>query len=58
MEDHFNQQERVYHFYTLFGKEDVKNGHLDLYKRALEMKDQTLYMSIALIKEDFLIEEK
>ncbi len=55
MEDHFNQQERVYHFYTLFGKEDVKNGHLDLYKRALEMKDQTLYMSIG--KEDFLIEE-
>jgi putative tributyrin esterase len=55
MEDHFNQQERVYHFHTLFGKNDINKSHLDLYKHALEMKEQDLYISIG--KDDFLIEE-
>lgn len=55
MEDHFDQQERVYHFHTLFGKTEIKESHLDLYKCAQEMKDQALYISIG--KDDFLIEE-
>lgn len=55
MEDHFNQQERVYHFHTLFGNEAIQNSHLDLYQLAEEANEQELYITIG--KDDFLIDE-
>jgi S-formylglutathione hydrolase FrmB len=55
MQDHFIKGERVYHFETLFGKETVKDSHLDLYHVLRNGTEQALWLSCG--ESDFLIEE-